>query len=140
MKAGKVKILVATEVAARGLHIDNVTHVINYDLPDDAAHYVHRIGRTARAGKTGIAYSLVSEDHALNLPKIQEFIESKIEKEWIDESEMVEDKAGYYRKESPRGHKKKPTTEAGKTERKNRFFFYGCKRRKNAFKEKGERF
>ena len=99
MKLGKVKILVATEVAARGLHIEDVSHVINYDLPNDAANYVHRIGRTARAGKTGIAYSLVCEDHALNLPKIESFIDCKIKKEWLEESEMVQDMAGSYKKE-----------------------------------------
>ncbi len=97
-KSGKIKILVATEVAARGLHIEDISHVINYDLPNDAANYVHRIGRTARAGKTGKAYSLVCEDHALNLPKIEEFIECKINTEWLEESEMVPDKAGPYRK------------------------------------------
>ena len=58
MKLGQVKILVATDVVARGLHIEDVSHVINYDLPQDAASYVHRIGRTARAGKSGKAYSL----------------------------------------------------------------------------------
>lgn len=93
MKSGKVKILVATDVAARGLHIDGITHVFNYDLPDDAANYVHRIGRTARAGKTGTAFSLVCEDHVLNLPEIEKYIERKLEPEWIDDSELVKDTA-----------------------------------------------
>ena len=52
-KAGEIKILVATDVASRGIHIDGVSHVINYDLPQDSENYVHRIGRTARAGRTG---------------------------------------------------------------------------------------
>ncbi len=99
IKSGRVKILVATEVAARGLHIEDVSHVINYDLPNDAANYVHRIGRTARAGKTGIAYSLVCEDHALNLPKIESFIDCKIKRKWVEESEMVKDMAGSFRKQ-----------------------------------------
>ncbi len=107
MKSGKVKILVATEVAARGLHIENVSHVINYDLPNEAANYVHRIGRTARAGKTGVAYSLVCEDHALNLPKIESFIDCKIKRGWIDESEMVQDMAGSYKKERVADRKEK---------------------------------
>ena len=107
MKSGKVKILVATEVAARGLHIEDVSHVINYDLPNDAANYVHRIGRTARAGKTGVAYSLVCEDHALNLPKIESFIDCKIKKEWLDESEMVQDIAGSYKKDRMDNRKEK---------------------------------
>lgn len=98
MKLGKIKFLIATEVAARGLHINNVSHVINYDLPNEAANYVHRIGRTARAGKTGKAYSLACEDHVLNLPEIEKFIDRKIEKEWVDESEMIQDKSGPYKK------------------------------------------
>ena len=93
MKSGKVKILVATDVAARGLHIDGITHVFNYDLPDDAANYVHRIGRTARAGKSGAAFSLVCEDHVLNLPDIEKYIERKLEPEWIDDAELVKDVA-----------------------------------------------
>ncbi|WKZ31897.1 MAG: DEAD/DEAH box helicase [Thermodesulfobacteriota bacterium] len=91
IKAGKINVLVATDVAARGLHIEGVTHVINYDLPDDAANYVHRIGRTARAGKSGKAYSLACEDHVLNLPEIEKYIERKLETEWIEEGEMVRD-------------------------------------------------
>ena len=93
MKSGKIRILVATDVAARGLHIEDISHVINYDLPDDAANYVHRIGRTARAGKSGKAYSLACEDHVLNLPEIEKYIERKIESEWIEDSELVKDTA-----------------------------------------------
>ncbi|MEE8423116.1 MAG: DEAD/DEAH box helicase [Thermodesulfobacteriota bacterium] len=96
MKSGKVRILIATDVAARGIHIDGVSHVINYDLPEDAASYVHRVGRTARAGKSGKAYSLVCEDHALNLPEIEKYIEHKIESEWIEDAEIIEDKAGAF--------------------------------------------
>ncbi len=105
MKSGKIKILVATDVAARGLHIEDISHVINYDLPDDAANYVHRIGRTARAGKSGKAYSLVCEDHVLNLPEIEKYIERKIESEWIEDSEMVKDAAPRY---SDRPGREKP--------------------------------
>ncbi|MBI5970134.1 MAG: DEAD/DEAH box helicase [Deltaproteobacteria bacterium] len=105
MKSGKVRLLVATDVAARGLHIDGVTHVFNYDLPDEAANYVHRIGRTARAGKSGKAYSLVCEDHALNLPEIEKYLERKLESEWIEDAELVKDVAPAYR-ERHRGDKK----------------------------------
>ena len=75
---GELPILVATDVAARGLHIPDVTHVINFDLPDDAEDYVHRIGRTARAGATGDAISFVCETHAFCLPDIEAFIGAKI--------------------------------------------------------------
>ena len=104
MKAGTVKMLIATDVAARGLHIEGVTHIFNYDLPDEAASYVHRVGRTARAGKSGKAYSLVCEDHVLNLPEIEKYIERKLESEWIEDSEIVKDIAPEY-KERPRREK-----------------------------------
>src|SRR3990170_2596742 len=104
MKSGKVKILVATDVVARGLHIEDVTHVINYDIPQEAASYVHRIGRTARAGKSGRAWSLACEDYVLNLPEIEKFIERKLDVEWMEEGELVEDKAGSYRRR-PRGER-----------------------------------
>ena len=71
---GEIPILVATDVAARGLHIPDVTHVINYDLPQDAPDYVHRIGRTARLGARGEAISFACENYAFHLPEIEEFI------------------------------------------------------------------
>ena len=77
-KAGKVSCLVATDVAARGIDINDLSMVINYDLPNEAENYVHRIGRTARAGKTGAAYSLCSEQDVYNLPDIEKYIETKI--------------------------------------------------------------
>jgi ATP-dependent RNA helicase RhlB len=71
---GELPILVATDVAARGLHIPEVSHVFNYDLPDDAEDYVHRIGRTARAGATGDAISFACERYAFSLPDVEAFI------------------------------------------------------------------
>ena len=71
---GALDLLVATDVAARGLHIEKVTHVFNYDLPDDAEDYVHRIGRTGRAGQTGKAISFACERYAQNLPAIETYI------------------------------------------------------------------
>mgnify|MGYP000278916221 FL=1 len=68
----------ATDVAARGLHIENVSHVINYDLPTDAEDYVHRIGRTARAGTDGDAISLVCETYAMSLPDIEDYIKARV--------------------------------------------------------------
>jgi len=71
---GEIPFLVATDVAARGLHIPDVTHVFNYDLPQDAPDYVHRIGRTARLGAKGKAISFACENYAFHLPEIEEFI------------------------------------------------------------------
>ncbi|GKX53603.1 ATP-dependent RNA helicase RhlB [Budvicia aquatica] len=70
---GNLDILVATDVAARGLHIPEVTHVFNYDLPDDCEDYVHRIGRTGRAGASGHSITLACEQYALNLPAIEQY-------------------------------------------------------------------
>jgi ATP-dependent RNA helicase RhlB len=81
-KEGELPILVATDVASRGLHIEGVSHVVNWDLPQDAEDYVHRIGRTARAGAAGKALSLVDEAGALNLEPIEKFISQKIPVEW----------------------------------------------------------
>ncbi len=75
---GKLPILVATDVAARGLHIPDVSHVFNFDLPQDAEDYVHRIGRTARAGAYGDAISLCCETYVYSLPEIEKFIGHKI--------------------------------------------------------------
>lgn len=74
-KDGKVKIIVATDVAGRGIHVDDVTHVINYDLPYEAEDYVHRVGRTARAGHKGRAISFADEDCGFVIPEIEKVIE-----------------------------------------------------------------
>jgi ATP-dependent RNA helicase RhlB len=75
---GEIELLVATDVAARGLHIPNVSHVFNYDLPQDAEDYVHRIGRTARLGAEGDAISFACDLYAMSLPDIEAYIEQKI--------------------------------------------------------------
>jgi ATP-dependent RNA helicase RhlB len=89
-QAGELPIMVATDVAARGLHIPGVTHVINYDLPEDAEDYVHRIGRTARAGEAGEAISFVCETYAFCLPDIEAYIGSKIEVNGVDDSLLAD--------------------------------------------------
>ncbi|MCP4048369.1 MAG: DEAD/DEAH box helicase [Gammaproteobacteria bacterium] len=76
---GDIPVLVATDVAARGLHIPDVTHVFNFDLPQDAPDYVHRIGRTARLGAKGDAISFACEDYAFHLPEVEEYIGYSIE-------------------------------------------------------------
>lgn len=90
-KDGSLPILIATDVASRGLHIDGVSHVINYDLPQDCEDYVHRIGRTARAGAEGKAISLADEDGAFFLEAIEEYIKAKIPTEWADDELYVLD-------------------------------------------------
>src|SRR5580692_10559948 len=75
---GKLAVLIATDVASRGLHIPDVSHVFNFDLPQDAADYVHRIGRTARAGAEGDAISFACEEYAVSLPEIEDYLGHKI--------------------------------------------------------------
>lgn len=76
---GNIQVLVATDVAGRGIHIDGVTHVINYTLPDDPEDYVHRIGRTGRAGTSGISISFACEEDSFEIPKIEALIGTKLE-------------------------------------------------------------
>ena len=96
-KSGSLKCLVATDVAARGIDVDALSMVINYDLPNEAENYVHRIGRTARAGKTGKAYSFCSEQDVYNLPAIERYIENKIPSAVATEELLADDKsAGMY--------------------------------------------
>ena len=73
-KDGETNLVVATDVAGRGIHVEGISHVINYDLPEDPEDYVHRIGRTGRAGASGISISFVSEDDAFDLPPIGELL------------------------------------------------------------------
>jgi len=113
---GSLPILVATDVASRGLHIDGVTHVINYDLPQDPEDYVHRIGRTARAGAGGRAISLACEEYIHSLSDIEEFIRQKIPVMPLTDEMIVSDyrkrfrqarnkKAGIQKKD-PRQHRR----------------------------------
>tara|TARA_B110000503_G_scaffold13903_1_gene18890 strand:+ start:8304 stop:9692 length:1389 start_codon:yes stop_codon:yes gene_type:complete len=78
-KQGEIKVLVATDVAGRGIHVDGVTHVVNYNLPEDPEDYVHRIGRTGRAGATGVSISFASEDDAFLLPDLELLLGTKLE-------------------------------------------------------------
>jgi ATP-dependent RNA helicase RhlB len=87
---GEIPVLVATDVAARGLHIPDVTHVINFDLPQDAEDYVHRIGRTARLGAKGEAISFACENYAFHLPEIEQYIGYAIPMEHADADTLPE--------------------------------------------------
>ena len=96
MKSGKLRFLVATDVAARGLQIDDLELVVNYDIPEDYESYVHRIGRTARAGKSGKSITLADEEYVLNLEAIEEYIQMKIPVVWPEGLPEVEDKSSSY--------------------------------------------
>jgi ATP-dependent RNA helicase RhlB len=96
-KDGNFPVLIATDVASRGLHIDGVTHVINYDLPQDPEDYVHRIGRTGRAGAEGKAISLACESYIFSLPDIENFIKQKIPVMPLTDEMIVTD----YRRAAP---------------------------------------
>jgi ATP-dependent RNA helicase RhlB len=92
-KSGRVFFLVATDVAARGLHIDDLDMVVNFDLPADSENYVHRIGRTARAGKDGKAVSLACEKYVCNLDPIEKLINMKIPSIFAEENLFLRDKS-----------------------------------------------
>lgn len=91
LKEGKTQILVATDVAARGLQIDDLPLVVNYDIPEDYENYVHRIGRTARAGKSGKAITLADEEFVYGLEAIEKYIKMKIPVIWPDNLPEIED-------------------------------------------------
>jgi len=107
-KSGKIRVLVATDVAGRGIHIEGMDHVINFKLPHDPEDYVHRIGRTGRAGATGTSISFADERDAFFIPAIEEFMGRKLpcmepEEEWLTMPEAVHAKK---RHRSP--HRRKP--------------------------------
>lgn len=102
---GNLAVLIATDVASRGLHIPDVSHVFNFDLPQDAADYVHRIGRTARAGAEGDAISFACEEYAMSLPEIESYIGHKISSATISAELLATPLA---EAERPEGHWPRP--------------------------------
>ena len=96
---GELAVLVATDVASRGLHIPNVSHVFNYDLPQNAEDYVHRIGRTARAGEAGDAISFACEEYVFSLPEIEAYIGHKLPTEKVSDSLLEKNPAPPVRRE-----------------------------------------
>ncbi|MFN7951629.1 MAG: DEAD/DEAH box helicase [bacterium] len=103
-KRGEVPIVVASDVASRGIHVEGISHVFNYDLPQDAEDYVHRIGRTARVGEVGKAVSLACEEFVFSLEAIEELIGERIRVEWADEGLVRPDRApAYVRPRRPGG-------------------------------------
>jgi ATP-dependent RNA helicase RhlB len=132
-KDGRLAVLVATDVASRGLHIEGVSHVINYDLPEDSEDYVHRIGRTGRAGALGTAVSFACDDYVFSLDAIEKRVGRKIPVEWPPETlfrsgrvaQAPRAHAGFRSRPEPRREapKKTPPTDAesfGRTKRKSR--------------------
>jgi ATP-dependent RNA helicase RhlB len=107
-KNDQLKILVATDVASRGIHVEDISHVFNYDLPQDSESYVHRIGRTARAGKTGKAISLACENYVFHLEPLEEMLGYKLPVIWHDDDWLVKDEAGPVK--SSRRARPKPTS------------------------------
>ena len=112
-QSGDLPVLIGTDVASRGLHIPDVQYVINYDLPQDSEDYVHRIGRTARAGAAGDAISFGCETYAVSLPDIEDFIGHKIPVANYDVSLLPELK-------KPRASSRRPTKKRGKRSSKKR--------------------
>jgi len=104
---GDFPFLVATDVAARGLHIPEVSHVFNYDLPQDAEDYVHRIGRTARAGASGVAVSFACEDYAFSLPEIEQYIKHKLAVTATSDENLIEPLPAKKSEKRPPQHRKK---------------------------------
>lgn len=103
MKDGQITMLVATDVASRGLHVEDVTHVFNYDVPQDPEDYIHRIGRTGRVGASGKAITLACDDYVYCLPAIEDFIKMKIPAHQPTDELLADDTSGYYRSQRPTG-------------------------------------
>ncbi|MFM2480731.1 ATP-dependent RNA helicase RhlB [Celerinatantimonas sp. YJH-8] len=117
---GDLDILVATDVAARGLHIPHVTMVFNFDLPDDPEDYVHRIGRTGRAGEDGKAISLACEEYVFNLPAIEAYIKHPIPVTQYDPEALLSDLPAPIKLHRPRNNRTGKNSNGGRTRNTNR--------------------
>lgn len=84
-RSGRIRVLVATDVAARGLHVDDISHVVNYNFPQDPEHYIHRIGRTGRANSFGTSISFACEDDSFYIPAIEKILGNELKCEYPDE-------------------------------------------------------
>jgi ATP-dependent RNA helicase RhlB len=116
-KAGQIKILVATDVASRGIHVEDIDIVINYDIPQDPEDYVHRIGRTGRAGKTGRSITLACETYVYYLEAIEDLLQQPITVKWAEDDWFEKDRSGPMR---PRRRKKAGYRSGSKRQRKKR--------------------
>ena len=120
-QSGELPVLIGTDVASRGLHIPDVQYVINFDLPQDAEDYVHRIGRTARAGAAGDAISFGCETYVMSLPDIEEYIGHKLPVANYDSADLPEIVKPPPRKRRSGGPRRRPGgKEHNKPSRKRR--------------------
>ena len=120
-KAGKIRVLVATDVAGRGLHIEGMDHVINFTLPRDPEDYVHRIGRTGRAGASGTSVSFADEEDAFYIPPIEAFIERELsciepKEDWLKLPEPLPEK----KNRRPSRRRQTAAAEPEKSQRRSR--------------------
>ena len=115
---GSVKVLVATDIVSRGIDVDDISYVINFDLPDDPENHVHRIGRTARAGATGTAFSFCDPEENFKLRSIEKFIQFEIDKEPDHEFHSEESQSKYESAAKQRGRKPKSKSGSKKRPRK----------------------
>jgi ATP-dependent RNA helicase RhlE len=109
-KAGEIRVLAATDIAARGIDINNLPHVVNFELPNSPKDYVHRIGRTGRAGVDGVAISLVSKEEKELLDKIEKLLKWNIKREVIENYPRLGSTEAYSQKNNPRQASKKKST------------------------------
>lgn len=118
-RSGKLSVLVASDLASRGIDVEGITHVVNFDLPDDPDVYVHRIGRTARAGREGVAWSLVTPEQGKLLTEIEHLINAEIPVKEYPDFESTERPEGW--KDEPKGGRPVYQVEGVEEEKKNRF-------------------
>ena len=88
-RAGEVKILIATDVVGRGIDVSNISHIINYDMPQSSDDYVHRVGRTGRMGREGVAYSFVTPEQGIELTRIEMLINTLLKRDEIEGFQTV---------------------------------------------------
>ncbi len=117
-KSGEMPVLVATDIAARGIDVSNVSHVVNYDMPLVAETYVHRIGRTARAGAKGIAISLCDHDERRTLRTIERLTDQRLDVEECDQDLRGAPESNHKRTQRPRQHKNGRSNGAGRNDRR----------------------
>ena len=107
-RSGKVRVLVATDVASRGLHVEAISHVINYNMPQDVEEYVHRIGRTGRAGASGIAINFADEEDSYELQKLEDYLGKKIECVFPEDDLLIPIPEMYNKIVSQKPHRNEP--------------------------------